>query len=470
MEKRLYRLEFTAQGPIHIGNGNKYGKKDYFQSSKKIAVLDVKRFAARLAPNQLDDYCSFLSGSSREGDLQTYLEKNNLMDVANDSVAYFVESSLATAKRGSVQYHEVFEFVKDPFGNPYVPGSSVKGMLRTAMLNSLALNDKSLVQSYDAQLACDGQGCKKADKKLMKKAFWVEQPDENQLSIANDIMKYVSVSDSRPLSCSDLVFVKKYDLFSRKDDCSHKPNMGKRTDTHGNALNIYRECLRPGAIITVDIDIDSQIDKYLPFLFDVQGIEQVFLQSYELYKKHFLDSYDVEDPCSSNEKKSDGRCQYIIASGPLAGSRCRNHAVDGTLYCSKHQQEAIAGVASKNVTCYLGGGIDFDSKTVVNALFSGSEKRLFELAHILYAQFPTKIDRGAGIRSNGDLAREVEEAGYGPRNFKAVYRNGRLVKAKEDHRHWRDVELGVSPHTMKLGILDGKKLPMGKCSLSIKER
>ena len=107
---------------------------------------------------------------------------------------------------------------------------------------------------------------------------------------------------------------------------------------------------------------------------------------------------------------------------------------------------------------------------MVNALFSGSEKRLFELAHILYAQFPTKIDRGAGIRSNGDLAREVEEAGYGPRNFKAVYRNGRLVKAKEDHRHWRDVELGVSPHTMKLGILDGKKLPMGKCSLSIKER
>lgn len=475
MAKRHYTLELTVKGFVHIGNGETLGKKDYFQSNGKIAILDVKKFVANLTPEQLKDYCEYLATPPERRDdkdnLQIYLKQHNLLGAAAKSIAYVVESPLATARRGAIQYHDVFKFVKDPYGNPYIPGSSVKGMLRTALLNVLALDNKSLSEKYDAQLSCSknrrDQG--KAAKSLEKAAFWLEQPDKNDAHTLNDIMKYVSVSDSKPLSTSDLAFVKKFDKFSRADDCSHKLAMGELTDAEGNELNIYRECLRPGTKITVAVDIDSRIDDYLPFALDKNALEQIFTRTYEVYKKYFLDYFDAEEESASTAASNDGICQYIIASGPFAGKRCRNHAVDGTPFCKSHQQQAsepLATATAQELTCYLGGGVDFDSKTVLNALFGNEQKRLPEMAHILYTQFPTRIDRSY----HNKLANEIEDAGYFVKDMRASYnKNGKLTKAKEDHRHWRDVELGVAPHTMKFGLMDKEKLPMGKCSISIKE-
>ncbi len=474
MSKRHYCIEFTLDGPVHIGNGNQYGKKDYFQSNGKIAVLDVKKFVANLNDEQLRNYCEFLEGSSREADLQTFLKRHQLMKMAEKSIAYYVESKLAKARRGDIQYHDVWEFVKDAYGNPYIPGSSVKGMLRTALLNYLVLENKSYANCYDESLACsrNKRDSGKAGKKLEKNAFFLEQPIKNDPSVKNDIMKYISVSDSEPLSCRDLVFVKKYDKFCQKDDGRHKRDMGKSTDYEGNPLDVYRECLRPGTVVSVTIDIDSRIDEYLPFTLDAKGLEQTLTRSYELYKKCFLDYFDTEEESTgSGNKNGDGQCHYVMAAGPLAGHRCRNQAVNGTLFCNTHQDQAAASSSapsSNSITCYLGGGVDFNSKTVINALFNDNDsKRVKAMAQVLYSQFPTKLDTN---RHRG-LAEEVEKAGYRPEPFRARFKkNGRLSKAKEDHRHWRDVEFGVAPHTMKLGLLNGEKLPMGKCSITIKEQ
>ncbi len=470
MSKRHYCIEFTLDGPVHIGNGNQYGKKDYFRSNGKIAVLDIKKFAASLNPEEFSAYCEFVSEDSYKNNLQTFLKRHQLIRTAERSIAYCVESQLATARRGDIQYHDVFEFVKDAYGNPYIPGSSVKGMLRTALLNNLILHRPELATCYDESLACNKREAGKAGKRLEKKAFFVEQPTQSDLTVLNDIMKYVSVSDSAPLSCNDLAFVKKYDKFSRSDDGSHKRDMGELTDYEGNSLNIYRECLRPGTKVTVTVDIDSRIDEYVSFPLDIKGLEQVLTRSYELYKKCFLDYFDAEEGSSSGNKKSDGQCHYIMTSGPLEGHRCRNHAVEGTLFFKTHQDQAAVSSSDSSlskITCYLGGGVDFDSKTVMNALFDNSSERVSKIAQMLYSQFPTKIDR----KRYSGLVEMVEEAGYRPGSFNARFKgNGRLSKAKEDHRHWRDVEFGVSPHTMKLGALGNEKLPMGKCSVEIKER
>ena len=107
----------------------------------------------------------------------------------------------------------------------------------------------------------------------------------------------------------------------------------------------------------------------------------------------------------------------------------------------------------------------FSNKTVVNALFPGQKQRVDAIAHTLDAQFPTKIDRN---RYQG-LWDKVDRAGFNPKSMHAQYRNGRLKKAKDDHRHWKDPELGVSPHTVKLAIVGKKKYLMGACQIEIKE-
>lgn len=483
MTVRRYRFELTTAGLVHIGNGETYGKKDYFLLDGKVAVLDVRKFVGFLSKDQMAGYCEFLEVSTKENrdaTLQNYLRKNeSLMTIAKKSIAYKVDTPLATARRGSIQYHDVFKFVKDSYGNPYVPGSSVKGMIRTALLTFLLLDDSERARFFDAEAARCGRG-KNLDKRMMREVFWREKFGGTDSDVANDIMKYVSVSDSEPLSVNDLVFAKKYDKFSKSDDASHKLDMGNISTGayyEGNELDVYRECLRPRTRFSVSVDIDGRIDEYLaPLVLDAEGLRSVFERSFGLYSECFLNNFDTGGggtPSSGGASASDGDdgiCRYVTASGPLAGRRCRNRAVDGTGYCNTHKDKAGADGAADSgasVTCYLGGGVDFNSKTVVNALFESQLDRVSEVSHILYSQFPSKVD----FSLHPGLLNDIRREGYKPRSMGASYdgRN-RLRKGKDDHRHWRDVEFGVSPHTLKMGLLGKEKHLMGKCSLDIRER
>lgn len=454
MAIRHYKVTLTADGTIHIGNGMKYGKNDYFIVGKKIAVLDAKKFVGMLDKSQLEQYCRHLDeGNSRKG-LQDFLNKHgDLLHAAESCIAYMTETELKkTRDKKSYQYLDVAEFIKDAYGCPYVPGSSVKGMLRTAIMIRAILNDRDrFSRLYDP----------KEGSKAIEKEIFGQSPHEN-------FMRFVSVSDSEPLNPSCLAFVKKYDKFAKTDDGRHKKQMGRISDDQyyeGNELNIYRECLKPGTAIELTIDIDDRIDERLGFSLDAQGISDTLKCAQDLYSKRFLNHFETDE--SDDSPAGDGRCRYIIQEGPFAGDRCRNAAATEDGYCNLHAGKSGSSDDSRcdNLICCLGGSIDFDSKTVINALFDDQAKAVGEAAHILFKQFKTELDPDR----YSSLEKEVREAGFKPERMRAIIRNGRIKKAKDDHRHWKDIELGVSPHTLKMGILDGKKYLMGKCSLKLEE-
>lgn len=475
MSSKKYKLTLTAEGPVHIGDGGKYGKKDYFLTKQKtIAILNAPSFVSKLDPDQLNDYCEFLKNDSRTG-LQEYLDRKKGLDaVAQREQLYTLNAKLARARRGSYQYLDIWRFVKDAYGCPYVPGSSIKGMLRTAILTSLIARDRQVYERlYNEGDAL--KNLKRADVGIQQKAFWVEQLNKDKNSAVNDILKYLSVSDSEPLSTDDLVLVKKYDKFSKDDYGRHKKRLGKISDEEayyqGNELNIYRECLRPGTVISTTITIDERIEQYFDGLrLDKDGLPKTLLFSYELYRRFFLSHFDVGTNAISKKEKgsSDGRCQYVHQTG----MRCRNRAIDGTSFCSIHKgyldsERASDNSSTQDIICYLGGGIDFNTKTVENALFMNDEKRrISEISRILFEQFPTKLDRQlhAGLKS------QIQRVGFEPHEMSAQYnKNGRLKKAKEDHRHWCDSTLGISPHTLKMGKIGDKMYLMGKCRARFEE-
>ncbi len=468
MGTRRYRIDLTTKGLVHIGNGRSLGKKDYFLQQGKIAVLDAKAFVSRLDEKRLEDYCRFLETDSRSG-LDDFLDKHDLRGVAEKAVAYRLDAALK-GKNGRRRNREVGEFVKDAYGCPYVPGSSFKGMLRTVLLSALIEEGpEAFLQGYPQNGGWRRD--KDAAAGIERQAFRGGDP-----RAVSDIMRFVSVSDSDPLDAGDLVFAEKYDKFSKGDAAEHKRRRGGRSanaGVGGNDLSIYRECLRPGTVATLHVGIDERIDERLPFPLDEDGLASLFQRFDARYRKCFLDAFEFEESPGGGAGGSggadDGMCRYVIKSGPFEGKRCRNHAIAGTGYCNMHQDEAAApsGALSKHggLTCYLGGGVDFDSKTVLNALFACDAERLRETALILYAQFPTKIDdRFSGGRHRA-LWDKVEGEGFRPMTVK--FGDGAVSKAKDDHRHWMDEDLGVSPHTMKLGKVGDELLPMGKCSLCI---
>lgn len=473
MGVRKLRLDIKVSGLVHIGNGQQYGKKDYFVKGGKIAVLDVRKFVSRLTPEQVSRYCKFLEDTYDKFGLQGFLsrkENADLLNVAQGSVAYQIDSPIATARRGAIQYHDVWQFAKDPYGNPYIPGSSVKGMLRTALLLNMVLDDAGLRAAADVDTLADSKRARSgtAGTKLNKAAFWREQPDPNNPSAKNDIMRYVSVADSEPFSVNNLVFAKKYDKFSKDDPVDHKLDMGKLTLKEGNELDVYRECLRPGTTVSIDVVVDERIDEFVqsPIL-DAQGLSKVLQRAFDFYSERFLTHFDSGEGDSPASAASDGGCQYVITAGPLAGMRCPNKAVGNTGFCNTHQDKAGQSASGAETTCYLGGGVDFMSKTVTSALFAREDEAVRAVSLILYGQFPTKVDPYV----KQALFDAVKRAGFQPLRFEARRdrRGGRITKAKDDHRHWRDEEIGVSPHTMKWGIVGKERYPMGKCSITVRE-
>ena len=468
MGVRHYRLTLTAEGPVHIGTGKKFGKFDYFSHNDGIAVLDAPKFVGALNAEQVERYCQFLEGADSKTGLQSLLDDDPaLRAAAAKAIAYEVDVRLAKSRSGTYQYLDVAECIKDVQGRPYVPGSSIKGMLRTALLASVVMSDRQAYRGFVDERAVTSAD-KNADSRLDKRVFWRECPDCDDESVVNDIMRYISVSDSEPLSVSDIVFAKKYDKFCRSDNGRHKKAMGKISNAayyEGNELNIYREVLRPGTRIVASLDIDERVDAYLTGQnLDAEGLAKVLQDSYDLYARCFLSHFDVEQagPDGSGPAASDGRCRYVGASG----MRCRNTELEGTGYCRLHQDKA-SSAGQQTCTCYLGGGVDFDAKTILNALYADDEyKRLEVMSAALFAQFPSRLD--PSIHAN--LQREIRDMGFEPRTMRAVRKGSSLKKGKDDYRHWRDPEFKVSPHTLKMGIVEGKKYPMGKCSLKIEER
>ena len=466
MPSKRYRLTLTVEGLVHIGDGGKYGKKDYFLERGKVSILDAPAFVAKLNPMQLNSYCEFLKGDSHSG-LQDYLGKNKaLAGTVRKAVLYQLDSLPVLVQRGSYQNYSIWRFVKDAYGCPYVPGSSIKGMLRTAILVSLIARDR---EAYE-KLYNRGEVLKKrqrADVGIQGKAF-----RRGGDSAVNDVLRYLSVSDSDPLSVGDLVLATKYDKFSKRDDGRHKKRLRKASDEEayhqGNELNIYRECLRPGTTIRTTLTVDERIGQYFDGLrLDRDGLPKALLFSYELYQKCFLSHFDIDGKATSTKKEasSDGRCKYIYQSDRVAGTRCRNRAVGGTGYCNMHKEYAKSGDTGgggsvQDPVCYLGGGIDFNTKTIENALFVDEKRRVDEVSHILFTQLQTKLDG----RLHATLKSDVQQAGFKPKNTFNQHK-----KAKEDHRHWRDGALGVSPHTLKMGKVQDKMYPMGKCRARFEE-
>lgn len=481
MGVRHLELELTVVGPVHIGNGETLGKKDYFipkgTKGNAVAVLDAKGFVAELEEDQLDIYSRFLKESSRMGLQELFDDEPELAKLAEKHAQYKVNTRLAERRGRGYQYFDVAAFIKDPYGHPYIPGSSMKGIIRTALLCELISQDPKAYQAkYSRNDACDRRRSKTAGSKIEKKALWIEDTDGEEKNI-RDIMHHISVSDSEPLDVADLVFVKKYDKFAKADDGRHKHDMGNLVDEEylqGNNLNIYRECIRPGTKAIFHIDIDDAVDGFLPkgLKLDAEGLTHVFAHAHGLYREAFLEAFDLEGGSASSGGSNDGQCSYILQSGPFAGSRCRNKAVDGTGYCNTHAQaaneEKPEAKADEKLYCYVGGGTDYSVKTILRALFETQKERVEESSRILYSQFPTKIAPGYYTFLKG----RIEKAGFKTQEMKAVKfrKDGSLEKAKDDHRHWRDNELGVSPHTIKLGICEGKKLQMGKCEVRIISR
>ncbi len=150
MERKKIKLQTLT--PVHIGNGEILKENfDYIKTKDKngiyITPINHNKLFKCLnekGQNVILQYTSMLQSG---GGIKSFIDK--LPDNEKES-CYNRYIWLDTEQKNLAQ--ELREQIYDGFGKPYIPGSSIKGAIRTVIISDLMQNQRELNLRYNAVL------------------------------------------------------------------------------------------------------------------------------------------------------------------------------------------------------------------------------------------------------------------------------------------------------------------------------
>ena len=359
-----YELKIKILTPVYIGSGYTVGKREYIHDKSKnlVSFLDLEKLFKGILDNGLySEYEKYFTASNKNREmnveLKQFLERAG---IGEDKYSEWITYSeyMGSSNLRLQNTHEIQTFIKDAYGNPYIPGSSLKGAIRTILESNYIRKkynefDRSRAEVKKEEMKGKTRYMSVPQNHLKEKVFHRQITDEKVKleNMQNDIMRGIIVGDSLPIDKNSLCICQKIDL-----------------STKGNkkSLNVLRECLKPGTVVTVPLTIDSKIMRNMyGKKFDLEDIKADINMFYKNYKDEFV-------------------CKFRNA--PMI----------------KDEKNAF----------YLGGGSGYVSKTVTHSLFN-EENATKVVSKILNEVFTQKSKPSAN--------KDDEVLGVSPHTLKCTY-------------------------------------------------
>lgn len=334
---KVYKAKIIVMSPTFVGSGKDISKKEYrlSEDGEKVIIYDPAKFYQLMQKaGKESQYENFLMNDSRN-DLETWMRDNRIaFSSVNDAVRYTVACGDRMEEgKSKVQ---IMEFAKDPYGLPYVSGSSIKGMLRTILLGFEIKKNPEKYRQEAEQIKRfhtdrpDRKAYRKETNNIEINTFnTLEREDIKKENAVNDNLQGLIISDSKPLRLADLVLCQKVEYHTNNEEKS---------------LNILRECLRSGTKIEFTITIDTLVCPY-----DADKIMEAIKVFNDMYYECFLSKFN------SKKRPPD--------------------------------------------TVYLGGGAGFVSKTVIYSLF-GADEGVTVAENVFRNTLPQSVFNSHGHRND----------------------------------------------------------------------
>lgn len=276
---KRYRLILETLGPVHIGSGLKINKKEWLLDNKLESgyIIDEKKFFSYLINNKLlDEYQQFMLNDNRG--LFDWMKEHRIYPKDIDKIAkYRLDCSNVILDN---QLRDVQLFIKDGYGKPYVPGSSIKGALSDALMSDV-LNNKDIEFKTNIIRQIKGsivnrdnryRDLKRIGNKLASKQLFEEKRDDKIVNSMNGIR----ISDSEQLSFDNLALFQKVDVNTYYDK--------------ENNLPIYRESIIPGTVIESILTIDTTLTNV-----SIEDIRAGINSNLTVYNEEFLSKFAEEE-------------------------------------------------------------------------------------------------------------------------------------------------------------------------------
>lgn len=352
-----YHVTLRTVGPVFVGSGREIGKKEYvFLNKNIVGIPDIQRLYRELQRRgKANAYEEFLLYNNKDNLTNWLRDQNiNLIDIKP-----FINYSLAcdnivTEKGKRIQ---VMECIKDAYGNPYIPGTSIKGMLRTVLLAFDILQESGKYAADKKQISASLDDIRKANKNsyLQKETSQIEakayrtlrREDTRPNDAVNDCLQGLIVSDSEPLSTKDLVLCQ---------------SIEQHTDGTSSSLPQLRECIKPNTDVKFTITVDTQLCPW-----DDKSILKAVGAFAEQYYQNFAKAFKSVKKYEPNTVILGGNSGFVSKTVlyPLYGKRDGLEAAmkifekTGVSRAHKHYKDTEYGVSPHILKC-----TNYDGRTV----------------------------------------------------------------------------------------------------------
>lgn len=266
--------------PVHIGN--EQGKITRFefltQGNYVYPVSEEKLANFLLDRNLIDDYIQEVENQGRNFNLSYFLnsKKVNL----DSNVLEFLSNrrKIKTLHNISamVEFHPL---IRDGFANPYIPGTSIKGVIRTAILycylKKLKSENLTRFNQYIPiieQFIQNRKNKKEFDEIIIQDVFQNFNIQGKSRSPNTDWLRMLHISDAYPINLKESILIQANIL--------KKENEGFKFKAENNNQNtsIWIECFEDGTIFEFEMVWDKKIlrefnagNTYLP-----KSLDEIF--------------------------------------------------------------------------------------------------------------------------------------------------------------------------------------------------
>ena len=263
---QVFDVILTTQSPLFIGSGVKNTKKEYLYSPQQncVRMLDQDTlFALIIQKGHMDAYEQFMI-SSEDNSLWAFLTQTcGMTDTELDTTVINGRKLVRYRLPVSGGYdttRELHPFFRDAYDRAYVPGSSLKGALRTAWLlhemRRAPAVRKNIRSTSDFHNSKGKESCfpeNQFTNRLRKSESGKNSPKKTD-TMLDSIFRGIQVSDSTSIPNDQMVLT----------GCTLISPLSAATvseifDGHPKELPLYQECVRPGVKIQFRLTLDLSI-------------------------------------------------------------------------------------------------------------------------------------------------------------------------------------------------------------------
>lgn len=245
---QIFDLILNVWSPLFIGDGRTYTKKEYLYNPRngKVSFLDEQNFFTLLTDRRLiDRYIQFML--SDQSDLWAFLTKDCGIPDTELRTRYTIEAGDAVDPKRTNPPKNLYTFQRDAHGKAYIPGSSLKGALRTVWLLQAVRADQSTGHS----LASDDNAAFPEEQYVNQLHLRLQEDGSIASDAVNSLFRGVQVSDSTPIPNERMALCGKFDVL---------PN-GSFPKNSKKGIPLFRECAIPGAAVRFKLTLDQSVLK-----------------------------------------------------------------------------------------------------------------------------------------------------------------------------------------------------------------